>query len=356
MKTPGTDRYHSDVRLLYSRLLADAALADSFCTDFLEGPRLSAQFMQQFGLECHDAYRSELSMGCSIFEAAKRMLRPETSTVTVTSADTVTVKEAVQQLETVTTSSDSESSSTTLPLYVSSSPDQSLGGDGLPPIPLSSLTTTTTSTFSRLSCAHTSAAISSTLSTTTTTIPLAQSTISSLAAPAPTTTGRCVPTPLPAAVDRHVFTPLVDLSLEQSSATTAAAVTVDDPHDPHSENCGPYSVIYLPEQASKSCVHLTGSWAPLYTNVYYECVARTRAPNYVPADYQDGVAGLNFTATDDSFSMVNARHFGPRPEKGYRQSSLTLFVPKDQTYTVDFWACGAGTSLILGELSCTYYG
>jgi hypothetical protein len=157
-------------------------------------------------------------------------------------------------------------------------------------------------------------------------------------------------------VDRHVFTPLVDLSLEQSAASAAAAATVEDPHDPNSENCSPYSVIYLPEQASKSCVHLTGSWTPLYSNVYYECVARTRAPNFVPANHGNGVAGFNFTASDDSFSVVNARHFGPRPENKYRESTLTLFVPKEQTYTVDFWACGAGTTLIVGELSCTYYG
>ncbi|EXJ85811.1 hypothetical protein A1O1_06180 [Capronia coronata CBS 617.96] len=297
-------------------------------------------------------------MGCSIFEAAKRILQPVTSIETVTASETeievetetVTVTEAAQS---DTMSPSSQSQSTTPALYVSSPAEQSLPMDGQSPAMLSSLTSTTTSTFSSLTGAAPSTTLSSTLSTTPA---LLQSTVSSLAAPSPTTTGRCVPTPLPPAVDRHVFTPLVDLSLEQSSANTAAAATVDDPHDLNSENCAPYSVVYIPGQASKSCVHLTGIWTPLYSNVYYECVARTRAPNFVPAAYRDGVAGLNFTAADSSFSMVNARHFGPRPEKKYRESTLTLFVAEEQTYTVDFWACGAGTSLIIGELSCTYYG
>ncbi|EXJ85163.1 hypothetical protein A1O3_05838 [Capronia epimyces CBS 606.96] len=350
-----------DIRLLYSRLLADAALADSFCTDFLEGPHLSTQFLQQFGLECYDAHRAELSMGCSIFAAAKRVLQPVTSTttatatatVTVTASETVTVKDPAYSEILVTPSTIYDPSPTPY-LYVSLAPDQSIAADEPAPTVLSSLTSTTTSTFSSMTGASISTTLHSTLSTTT--IPVMQSTISSLAAPIPSPTGRCVPTPLPAAVDHHVFTPLVDLSLEQSWASGAAATTVDDPHDPNSVNCGPHSVVYLPEQASASCVHLTGSWTPLYTDVYYECVARTRAPNFDPTYYPDGVAGFNFTATDDSFSVVNARPLGPRPERDYQESSLTLFVPKEKTYVVDFWACGAGTTLIIGELSCTYYG
>ncbi|KAJ4503709.1 hypothetical protein HRR83_008809 [Exophiala dermatitidis] len=343
-----------DIRSLYTRLLADAALADSFCADLREGPHLSTQFMRLYGDDCYDAYRKELGMGCSIFEAARRLMQPVTETVTVTStAETTTFKEFVYPW-TPTSSSVHQSSRTTPALYVSAASDQRFGNDAQrQQVLLSILTSTTSSSFSKMTAATTSKSSSSTLSTTTT---LIQSTVSSLAAPSPTATGRCIPTPLPPAVDRHVFTPLVDLSLEQSSATVAEATTVDDPQDPNSENCDPYSVVYLPEEASTSCVHLTGSWAPLYTDVYYECVARTQAPNFDPRNSLEGVAGFNFTANDDSHSLVNMRHLGPRPESGYRESTLTLFVPKEKTYTVDFWACGAGTTLIIGELSCTYHG
>jgi hypothetical protein len=147
----------------------------------------------------------------------------------------------------------------------------------------------------------------------------------------------------------------VDLSLEESSAAVAA-VTVDDPHDPNSENCSPYTMIYLPDRAADSCVHLQGRWTPSYSNVFYECVARTRAPDFDPENFTQGLTGLNFTTGDDSASIINTRLFGPRPEKRYEESSLTLFVSKEKTYTVDFWACGPGTTLVVGELSCTYYG
>ncbi|KAL2421383.1 hypothetical protein ABEF95_007440 [Exophiala dermatitidis] len=342
-----------DIRSLYTRLLADAALADSFCADLREGPHLSTQFMRLYGDDCYDAYRKELGMGCSIFEAARRLLQPVTETVTVTTAETATFQQPDYSW-TPTSSSSHEISSTTPALYVSAAPDHIFGNDGQrQQVLLSILTSTTSSSFSKMTAATTSKSSSSTLSTTTTSI---QSTVSSLATPSPTTTGRCIPTPLPPAVDRHVFTPLVDLSLEQSSAPVASATTVDDPHDPNSENCDPYSVVSLPEEASTSCVHLTGSWTPLYTDVYYECVARTRAPNFDLRNSLDGVAGFNFTANDESHSLVNMRQLGPRPERGYRESTLTLFVPKAKAYTVDFWACGAGTTLIIGELSCAYYG
>lgn len=303
-------------------------------------------------------------MGCSIFNAAKRVLRPHTETVTVTAAETVTVTTALisdgcaASAETVTVteapSIESSSASNRVAAYAqqfffgldfSDSDEQSIKAS-------STLTSTTTSTFSIMTSASPCTMIFSSLSTTLSTV--IRSSISSLATPSPTTTGKCVPTPLPSAVDRYTFIPLVDLSLEQSAAI--AAVTVDDPHDPNSENCSPYTTIYLPDAAASSCVHLTGLWKPSITNVFYECVARTRAPDFNPGIYPQGLTGLNFTTGDDSSSIINTRLFGPRPERAYDEASLTLFVATAKTYAVDFWACGAGPTLIVGELSCTYYG
>ncbi len=156
-------------------------------------------------------------------------------------------------------------------------------------------------------------------------------------------------------MDRHVFTPLVDLSLEQSSSP-AAVSPVNDPQDPNSENCAPYTLVYLPYRSSETCFRMTGTWTPLYSNVYYECVAKTRAADVDPAQYPSGVSGFSFSAVDDTSSVVNTRVLGPRPEKEYGESSLILFVQEKKSYLVDFWACGPGTTFFVGELSCTYYG
>lgn len=216
----------------------------------------------------------------------------------------------------------------------------------------SHMTSTTRITYSTMSVVGVVEMASSTLSTTA--LPTVLSTVSTLATSSPIATGRCIPTPLPPALDYHVFHPMIDLSFENSTHSSGST-TVINPHDPNAENCAPYTVIYLPDKEANTCVRMTGEWTPKYSNVYYECIARVRAPDFDPANYLQSTTGLNFTSNDGSYSMMTSRTIGRKPERKYKQSSMMLFAKDQKSFNVEFWACGPGTTLFISELSCTYY-
>ena len=326
---------------------------------------ISRDFTHQFGPDC-ETYQAELSLGCSIFTAAKQIFQPTTSAIavamseTATTADlcahsvaTVTVTQFQSQARSVETTSVSPHALTPhvhqipLGMDMADSEDHAARDS-------STLTSITTSTFSSMTTPSLYRSLSSSLSTTMSTV--YRTSISTLATPLSTATGRYIPTPLPSAFDRHVFSPLGDLSIEESSSSVTGAMTVNDFDDSNSKAVTPFTMVSFPDAAANTCVHLTGTWTPVHTNVVYECVSRTRAPGFNPQNYPNAFTGLSFTTDDGSSSIANSRPFGPGPEGDYEELSLDLFVSRDHTYTVDFWACGPGTSLAIGELSCTYYG
>lgn len=303
-------------------------------------------------------------MGCSILKAAKRVSERANSTITVT--------------ETLTPAVDvpaSQESCTPVTITVSEALDDSLAGsyltatkvvqEGLSLLPYtkaglseqkrpesSSMTFTTRTTYSSMSLANVVQTRSSTLSSTGVLPDV--STVSSLAASSPQATKGCASASISQALDYHVFRPLVDLSLNNSHSL--GATTVTNPDDPNSENCAPYTVIYLPDRNASTCIRMTGEWTPRYSNVYYECIARVRAPDFDPENYMQSTTGLNFTLSDGAYSILTSRIIGRRPERKYKQSSMMLFAPEKKSYNVEFWACGVGPTLLISELSCTHYG
>ncbi|KAK5267059.1 hypothetical protein LTR96_007726 [Exophiala xenobiotica] len=354
-----------DLRRLYSRLATDVVLAEAFCTEFLQGSMVSRDFTHQFGSNC-EAYRAELSIGCSIFTTAKEILQPTTPAVTVTMSEpattadfcnpsvvTVTVTQSQSQAHSVETASASPQALAPHVHQIPLGMDMEDSGDHAAR-DSSTLTSITPSTFSSMTTASLFRPLSSSLSTTMSTV--YRTSISSLATPVSTATGRYIPSPLPSVIDRHVFSPLGDLSFDESSSSVTGAMTVNDFDDSNPEAVTTFTMVSFPDAAANTCVHLTGSWTPVYTNVVYECVSRTRAPGFNPQNYPSAFTALSFTTDDGSSSIANSRPFGPEPEGDYEELSLDLFVSQDHTYTVDFWACGPGTSLAIGELSCTYYG
>ena len=326
---------------------------------------ISRDFTHQFGPDC-EKYRAELSIGCSIFAAAKQILQPTTSAIAVTMSEeattadfcapsvaTVTVTQFQSQAHSVETTSASPHALAPHVHQIPLGTDMADSEDHAAR-DSSTLTSITKSTFSSMTTPSLYRSLSSSLSTTMSTV--YRTSISTLATPLSTATGRYIPTPLPSAFDRHVFSPLGDLSIEESSSSVTGAMTVNDFDDSNSKAVTPFTMVSFPDAAANTCVHLTGTWTPVHTNVVYECVSRTRAPGFNPQNYPNAFTGLSFTTDDGSSSIANSRPFGPGPEGDYEELSLDLFVSRDHTYTVDFWACGPGTSLAIGELSCTYYG
>ncbi|KIW11163.1 hypothetical protein PV08_10463 [Exophiala spinifera] len=374
---------------LYARLLDDTALANTFCAEFRDETVNSKNFLIQFGTNC-EAYREEISMGCWLFGTTTHMSPRITPTVTVTVSETVTdirsaglctpsvkmvtVSETVTDVrsagictpsvQTVTVSeSQRQQQPTDLPVVESSG--LSLHGPQVPivmdkestPDPLhaasSFLTTPTMSPYSTLTPASVVIPLSSVLTTTLSTV--YQSSISSLAPQAPTlsTERYAVVAPSPSVIDRHVFSPLGDLVIDEASSAVLGALAI--PHDAKSEADTSMTLVNLADGSTDTCVHIKGSWRPLYTNAVYECVAKTRAPDFDTSNYPIASTGLSLTAADGSSSITNSRAFGPQAEGDYEEAVLSLFVTKDKTYTVEFWACGSGKTLVIGELSCTYY-
>lgn len=303
-------------------------------------------------------------MGCSILKATKRVLEHATSTITVTETLTPAVNVPASQ-----------ESCTPVTITIPQALDDSLAGsyltatkvvqEGLSSLPYnkaglseqrtpesSSMTFTTRTTYSSMSLANVVKTPSSTLSFTGVLPDV--STVSSLAASSPKTTNGCDSASISQALDYHVFRPLVDLSLNNSQSL--GATTVTNPHDSDSENCAPYTVIYLPNRDASTCMRMTGEWTPRYSNVYYECIARVRAPDFDRENYMQSTTGLNFTLSDGAYSVLTSRTIGRRPERRYKQSSMMLFAPEKKSYNVEFWACGAGPTLLISELSCTHYG
>lgn len=326
-------------------------VADSFCTRFLAIKPLSHDFDHQFGADC-DAYKAELTLGCSIFNAAKRVLRQATSTITVAESfvETVTVSASREDCTPITITvplgSDRPLPSSYLTAIEAIHEDSSsllyninAGVIQRPHIESSFMAFTTRTTSSTMSSVDVVEIPSSTLSTTA--LLTAHSTISSLAPPSPMASRGCVPTPLPPALDYHVFHPLIGLSFEDSTHSIGVT-TVIDPDDPNSENCTPYTVIYLPDEAANTCVRMTGVWTPQHSNAYYECIARVRAPDFNPENYLQSTTGLNFTSNDGSYSMMTSRMIGRRPEEKYKQSSMMLFAQENKTYSVDFGPVAQG--------------
>ncbi|KAK5449635.1 hypothetical protein LTS15_008710 [Exophiala xenobiotica] len=332
-----------DLRRLYSRLATDVVLAEAFCTEFLEGSMVSRDFTYQFGSNC-EAYRAELSIGCSIFTTAKEILQPTTPAIAVTmpepattaafcnpSVVTVTVTQSQSQAHSVETASASPHA---LAPHVHQIPlgiDMEDSGDHAAR-DSSTLTSITPSTFSSMTTPSLYRPLSSSLSTTLSTV--YRTSISSLATPVSTATGRYIPSPLPSVIDRHVFSPLGDLSIDESSSSLTGAMTVNDFDDSNPEAVTTFTMVSFPDAAANT----------------------TRAPGFNPQNYPSAFTGLSLTIDDGSSSIANSRPFGPGPEGDYEELSLDLFVSQDHTYIVDFWACGPGTSLAIGELSCTYYG
>ncbi|KEF62306.1 uncharacterized protein A1O9_00278 [Exophiala aquamarina CBS 119918] len=354
-----------DVELLYSRLLADAVLADSFCAQFLATRPLSSDFDHQFGSNC-DVYKAELTLGCSVFKAAKRVLQQATLTITVTESliETMTVSASREECTPITVTVPLGANRSLPSSYLtaveavredSSSQLYNINAGVIqrPRFESSFMTFTTRTTSSTMSTVGVVDVPSSTLSTTV--LPTIFPTVSSLAPTSPTATGECVPIAQPPAVDYHVFQPLIDLSFDNSSSSIGAT-TVIQPDDTNLENCTPYTVIYLPDESVNTCVRMTGEWTPQYSNAYYKCIARVRAPDFNPENYLQATTGLNFTANDGSYSMVTSRTIGRRPEKKYKESSMMLFAQEKKAYNVGFWACGPGMTLFVSELSCTHYG
>lgn len=315
----------------------------------------------QLGPNC-DALGEELTMGCSILQAAKRVWQQATSTITVTETLTPAMPTSGESCDTVTITVPQAFGFPLSSSYVTSSeivqqvPSPLFYNKATQSEPTrlenSFMSFTTRTTYSSMSFADVVETRSSTLSSTG--IYSAVSTISLLATPSPTSTGSCTSGSTIPAIDYHVFHPLIDLSLENSSST--GAITVADSENPNSENCAPFTVIYLPDRNANTCVRMTGEWTPRYSNVYYECIARVRAPEFDPENYLHSKTGLNFTSGDGAYSVVTSRKIGRRPERKYKQSSMMLFAPEDKLYNVEFWACGAGSTLFVSELSCTYYG
>ncbi|KAL6252509.1 hypothetical protein RBB50_000228 [Rhinocladiella similis] len=354
-----------NLRSLYSRLLDDAALSDAFCAEFRDRSVNSNDFLYQFGTNC-EAYRAEISMSCSLFGSPAQIMPLVTPTLTVTVSETVTDMRSAgictPSVKTVTLSEyQRQRQPMDLSLVASAglsvyAPQVPIGMDKesiSDPVHAASsfLTTPTMSPYSTMTPASIFIPFSSVLTTTLSTV--YQSSISSLATQAPTSTYRYVPVPSPSIVDRHIFNPLGDLTFDKASSAVAGALTV--PHDANSEADATMTLVYLVDGSTNTCVHMKGSWTPLYTNAVYECVAKTRALDFDSENYPHATTGLTLTAEDGSSSITNSRAFGPRAEGEYEEASLSLFVTKDKTYTVEFWACGSGKTLVIGELSCTYY-
>ena len=351
----------SDVQLLRSRLLADVNLANTFCTQYLASEPLSRKLEAEFGTEC-DLRLDDLTFGCSLFQAASQLSQSTQATVTVTVTEPVATSIASPKGHNCTrhhVKSQKEAASAPPNFYLTPRPNTPgnpryrLFNEDIPQqhaLPaLSSLTATKPNPSSLMTSVLASKIASSTLSATT---PVS-SLMPPFTSPTPARTGRCIPTAHPPAADYHVFEPLIDLALLDPS-TVIAATTVSDPQDVNAENCSPYVSFQLPKETAGSCLRMKGTWTPRYSNVYYECIARTRAPEFDPM-VVDSTTGFNFSS-GTSFSMSASRQFGRRPEKKYRQSSMLLYTQKDRSYEIDFWACGSGGTVLVSELSCTYFG
>ncbi|KAJ9631309.1 uncharacterized protein PV06_04703 [Exophiala oligosperma] len=368
-----------NLRSLYTRLLDDVSLSDAFCTEFRNHNANSKDFLYQFGTNC-EAYRAEISMGCSLFGTTTTQFMPQmkppavvTVTETVTNSKSAGICTPSVKMVTVSLESQAQrqrqqptdlsliaSSGRLSPLYAPPQVPIGMDKDRSIPDPVhaaqsSFLTTPTASPFSTMAPpASFFVPFSSVLTTTLSTV--YQSSISSLATQAPTSTDRyVVPAPSPSLVDRHIFSPLGDLTIDETTSAVSGALTF--PHDASSgaDDAPSMTIVYLKDASPDTCVHMKGSWTPLYTKAVYECVAKTRAPDFDSRNYPNASTGLSLTAEDGSSSITNSRALGPQAEGDYEEASLSLFVTKDKTYTVEFWACGSGKTLVVGELSCTYY-
>lgn len=352
----------SDIQLLYSRLLADVNLANSFCTQYLASEPLSRKLEAEFGTEC-DLRRDDLTTGCSLFRAASQLFQSTQPTVTVTVTEPIATPIATHQAHNCTRQhikSQKEAAPAPPNFYLTPTPNtpgnpryrlfnEDVSDQRALPA-LSSLTATKSKPLSLMTRVFVSSIASSTLSATTP----ASSPLLFFTSPTPARTAACIPTAHPPAADYHVFEPLIDLVLVDPS-TVIAATTVSDPQDANAENCSPYASFQLPKEPAGACLRMKGSWTPRFANVYYECISRTRAPDFDPM-VVDSTTGFNFSSSDNSFSMSASRQFGRRPEKKYRQSSMLLYTQQDKSYEVDFWACGSGGTVLVSELSCTYFG